>query len=654
MTAPRNDVESLVQQIDQELDRLEKLSRARPPESEFFAQITQSVSAVLSTDLVTIVQLSGSRFVSVANLQSTPWPLQMNGDLQKLLTQHLAQTDSKQNQHNKNANDTTAFELDFNGVQHQVISSRVGIGDSLWGAVLIAFSDEVDPLIARGCREFMSAVREIFEDYLVRVEPQENAESDRLLGLAKNVHSSLELEKVAHQVAAETRDLVDADRVWLSQFCGNRSRVVAISGVETHQRKAPTVVYLQRLIERIGSTGVSFWYDGSVDAVDETVRPALIEYLNESPKTASLAIVPLAKGPNEKFRFALAIEFLRPCEIPTVVRKINRLVPHADAALANSARFESIPFRFLAHLMPANWTGRGGFKFFVTIALLCLFGGLIVAGLIIPADLEIPIRGEIRPQIENRIFATHDGVIQSVEVKHGQDVSPGDTLVTLRSPDLDLELQRIAGELATTQQKREALQFAINQQTGTSDTDLRAQNQMAAEIKDLELRAKNLVKIYDLLEEQRDELEITSPIKGSVVTWEVRNLLQLRPIKSGDMLMTVSDLDGPWRLVLQVADSDVGHVLRAENESAGPLRLDYCVSSDAKTKFQATVTKIALETQGSADELPYVDIVGEFDGEHPRGHSGNTVVGRIHCGQQPVLFVWFRQVIEAVQRRFFW
>ncbi|MFT7639190.1 MAG: hypothetical protein ACI9G1_000921, partial [Pirellulaceae bacterium] len=531
--------------------------------------------------------------------------------------------------------------------------SKVALSGAIWGALLVAFNDDIDPLIARGCREFLTAVGEVLEEYLHKSETHDNDEEDRLLRLTQDIHSSLELEKVAHQIAAETRDVVEADRVWLCRFRGRRSRVVAVGGVDAHQHKAPTVVYLQRLIDRIGRTGPTFWYDGSVDEVDDSLQQPVVDYLNESPKTMSLAIIPMVKA-NGGSRFVLVIEFLRPCDVPTVVRRINRLIPHAESALANAVHYESIPLRSLAHLMPANWSSRTGLRLFIGSLLLCIFGGLIVAGLVIPADLEISVRGEIRPQIESRIYATHDSVIQSVEVKHGRLVQRGDELVTLRAPDLDLEMQKVAGELETAQEKREALQFAINQQTGTSDSAQRAQNQMAADVKELELRAKNLVKIYEMLKQQRDELVIKSPIAGSVVTWEVRNLLQLRPIKSGDMLMTVADLEGPWHLALQVADSDVGHVLRAERDSADPLRLDYCVASDPKTKYRAMVSQIAMETQGSASELPYVDIVANFDGDRPRGHSGNTVVGRIHCGRQPLLYVWFREIIEAVQRRFFW
>ena len=644
MTTPQNDVESLVQKIDQELDRLDVVSRQGLAESEFFPQVTKSVASVLSAESVSIAQSTpDARFVSVGAFQaSNSSPLALKGELQSGLRKLVGSAGSP------------SVKIDVRDSSCEIIAARISVGGNGWGALLVALSGEVDPLMARGCREFLVAVCEIIEDYLVRVVPRESDESDRLLSLAKNVHSSLKLEKVGHQIASETRDVVDADRVCVCKFRGRRSRVMAVGGLDSQQSKSPTLVYLQQLIDRVVATGTSFWYDGVIDDVDEALRPVLAEYLAESPKTRSIAVIPLVKITDSVYRFALVVEFLRQCDVPQVVRRINRLVPHAEAALSNSAQYESIPFRFLAPLVPSNWTARFGLKVVLSGFLLLALVGLIIAGMVIPADLEIPVRGEIRPANEKRIFASHDGVIQKVSVQHGQRVEADTLLVTLRAPDLDLELQRVSGELETTQQKQEALQFAINQQTGTGEAALRSQNQMAAEIKELELRGKNLVKIYSMLEAQRDDLEIKSPIAGSVVTWEVRDLLQLRPVRNGDVLMTVADLDGPWRLDLQVADGDIGHVLRTQRESQKPLQLDYCVSSDPEQKYTATVASIALETQGSVGELPYVDIVGEFEGDHPRSHSGNTVVGRIHCGQRPLLWVWFREIIEAVQRRFYW
>ena len=52
-----------------------------------------------------------------------------------------------------------------------------------------------------------------------------------------------------------------------------------------------------------------------------------------------------------------------------------------------------------------------------------------------------------------------------------------------------------------------------------------------------------------------------SPLTGAVVTWNVRQLLEARPVQKGQALMQVADLTGPWVLEIEVPDDRIGHVL---------------------------------------------------------------------------------------------
>src|SRR5205085_11600542 len=66
-----------------------------------------------------------------------------------------------------------------------------------------------------------------------------------------------------------------------------------------------------------------------------------------------------------------------------------------------------------------------------------------------------------------------------------------------------------------------------------------------------------------LLDEQQDALTIRSPIAGRILTWDLPQLLQNRPVQRGQVLMTVAETEGPWVLELHVPEKHVGALVSA-------------------------------------------------------------------------------------------
>ena len=65
----------------------------------------------------------------------------------------------------------------------------------------------------------------------------------------------------------------------------------------------------------------------------------------------------------------------------------------------------------------------------------------------------------------------------------------------------------------------------------------------------------------ELLQHERDQLIVTSPIAGRVLTWDVGHQLLARPVERGEALVTVADLSADWQLELDVPDDRIGYVL---------------------------------------------------------------------------------------------
>ena len=49
-----------------------------------------------------------------------------------------------------------------------------------------------------------------------------------------------------------------------------------------------------------------------------------------------------------------------------------------------------------------------------------------------------------------------------------------------------------------------------------------------------------------------------------MLTWNVQQLLEDRPVGRGQILLTIGDLSGPWEVKLHIPDRQTGHVLAAQ------------------------------------------------------------------------------------------
>jgi multidrug efflux pump subunit AcrA (membrane-fusion protein) len=188
-------------------------------------------------------------------------------------------------------------------------------------------------------------------------------------------------------------------------------------------------------------------------------------------------------------------------------------------------------------------------------------------------------------------------------------------------------------------------------QTGReTDEDRRRHSQLTAEAEELEALAASLEEQYQILQEQRARLEVRSPIEGEVLTWDLKKRLEARPVTRGQILTTVADLDGPWRLELRVPDRRIGHVLAAQAEVGERLAVSFVLATDPSRRFRGEVrelgTRAEVDESGEAFVLATVDIDRD---RVPNLVPGATVVSKIQCGRRPIGYVWLHDVIDAVR-----
>ncbi|MEM9411746.1 MAG: hypothetical protein AAGA30_11575, partial [Planctomycetota bacterium] len=120
------------------------------------------------------------------------------------------------------------------------------------------------PELRRVFLDLAEAVAEIatkFENYLSISDSQKKfSRLESYVQFLNHAHSSLELEEVAHHIVNGSRQLLDADRVWLFDG-GKRQRPICCSGVSQINQQSKSVLQLKNLVASCSKLNSEFrWY----------------------------------------------------------------------------------------------------------------------------------------------------------------------------------------------------------------------------------------------------------------------------------------------------------------------------------------------------------------------------------------------------------
>lgn len=197
-------------------------------------------------------------------------------------------------------------------------------------------------------------------------------------------------------------------------------------------------------------------------------------------------------------------------------------------------------------------------------AFLALCGLVILAGLLIPAPLTSRIEGVVWLGESSRVYARVDGVVEQVQVRSGDSVRDGETVLQLRNDDLKLELLQAKLTLEELETQRYVALERSRADESRVESDI---NQALATVADLE--------------EKQRLLNVTTLAPGRMVFSEQARLEE-KHVRSGDVVGFVLNNDQP--LVRAVIDQQ--HVHRLERET---LNAEVVLSDQPGRIFTATL-----------------------------------------------------------------
>jgi multidrug efflux pump subunit AcrA (membrane-fusion protein) len=503
------------------------------------------------------------------------------------------------------------------------------------------------------------------------------------------VHRSLDVNETAYTVVNDGRALTECDRLTLLACGEERCRTLAVSGAVTWDSRSDIVSRLGQLasvvaalrtplvfpaidrhvvgsgktpreaaqddVSRSGANAGGSSADRPrampSDALPPEIRDPLLAYLDTSG-AKSLAVVPLiapstssADLPAAPAGVLVAEQFIAEIDSPTYER-LALVAEHVAPALENARRYHRAPW--LALIGEQRWQKMTGGR---SRLRLWLYAAAAVFALawIIPAPYEIEARGELQPRVRSEIFATDDAIVEELKVDHGDRVEAGQVLAILRNPQLDLEQKRVTGELQTTNERLAAVQAARVELAVEAAGRPAGAARLSGEEAGLRSLLTSLERQAKLLDEQQAALTVRSPISGRVLTWDLPQLLQSRPVQRGQVLLTVADPEGAWVVELHVPEKRVGALIRAQQGGEPRLPVTFILATDSGRKHYAAIDKVAASVepvQGNEPSVLVTVAVKRDELTDPRPGAG--VTGHVSCGWRPLAYVWLHDLIDAV------
>ncbi|HEY8153339.1 MAG TPA: HlyD family efflux transporter periplasmic adaptor subunit, partial [Myxococcota bacterium] len=235
-------------------------------------------------------------------------------------------------------------------------------------------------------------------------------------------------------------------------------------------------------------------------------------------------------------------------------------------------------------------------------------------------EYRVTAKAELEAEFLRTAVAPFSSYLAEAFVRAGDRVRAGDLLARLDDRELRLEQRRLASELAQYErQGREAL----------ADRD-------AAQVRILAAEADQARAQLALIEHQLQQLEVRTPIDGSVVSGDLSQALGA-PFERGDVFFEIAPLED-YRLVLKVDESDIRGLTTGITGSA-----ILASSPDEPLPFEVvTITPVSSAEEGGN----FFRVEGRLAETPPRLQPGMEGVGKIDLGRRNLVWIWTHKAID--------
>lgn len=663
------------EQLDQMLDELEELARSDVSSSQFLTVLLERLSSAVSAQRAAVMLLAdGEQW----------WPLASIGqsagaaEVEQAIAHQLGQVRGAKR---------TSMTGSCAGAAWMAVPLRPGSFDK--GYLLVTYAASLPQSAVGGLVELLAAFAEVIQIHQQRqLEDFMDRTWDQVQGLCLQLSQASDHERAAAcLVDCLARSLGAARVSVLHSTTRAAPRVRAVSGIPKFNASADAIRGLQAIAAQLQCTGKPLLRQqpSQSNSMSQAMPASEAEAASDAETAIaadgcfanllglrlaahSTAVSPsnakAKRGPPGPVTW-LIIEYQTHADMIRSVARLPYVLPAVAVAWEQQLRWLGLPKlarKFAFGPIPAFQSRLRRLTWPLLIAVLLL----AVWVLRLPYPLTIQAEGVYQPVISRAIYAADDGYVEELLVEDGGTVAAGDPLVRLRAPALELRIEQVSGELRGVTEETSGIRIAINQLDPDVAEALSNQSRLASKIIELETKHEYLQRQLEMLQTQREDLLLRSPIAGTVVAKDLQRHLAARPVRRGDTLFSIVDLGGPWQVSVQVADRDVAYLREhyqpyqpvdqrdGPDNSSGMIdsSITFTLTSNPAERWSARVRWIAEHVENRQGQGGYVEVRADVDSSQQTGaHAGAGVHAFFACGSQPLWFVWSRPLVEAVQRK---
>ena len=624
--------------IDGFLEELAELVDARPIKTEFRAGLISCISAHLHCVAAII------------------WVQDQSGSFQAAA--HFGLAAAGQPETVKGSDDASGFLrglLNCDGIQEVINSAEVDGrsavavlgrklgGGSSAGECLQIFC-ESDALAEY--RDLLQTAGMLLDDYYRQSRLDELELLPPILSeftvLSAELQRSASREEIAFTLVNGLRRFLRSDRVSLLRSISHSFQVTHVSGVEELSSRSSQLRALVPLVDALeGSTNPILLteIESTQDADSNAALAVAATHYRQQNHPVEVLLIPFNHSQSERLRTALVVEwYSKPPDRDTRyrVRLIESTISGTEARLhaASQTRMSRL-FRPDGPFNRRRMLGVG-------------FGLILLTLLLLPVPFRVQAEGELLPHDVRDVFSTEVGTVGGIKVTSDALVHEGEVLLRVESPELQLEFERLQGRVLATQERLRSLRASrlLNSQESPDSTST------LPRIEEAELQAEldGLIQQRSILTARIRQLDVTSPIDGLVLTWDVKRKLEERPVQPGQVLLTIANPDGSWEGHLRIPVKHLGYVTDAQSAADGPLPVELTSDAGQPIPVSAVLARISSSANQMDDGQSYVKaVVVITDGEIGDLRPGSTLRASIKCGRRALGFVWFHDVFAYLR-----
>ena len=444
-------------------------------------------------------------------------------------------------------------------------------------------------------------------------------ELDALLAVSREITSTLDLDKVMRTIVNATSALIQYDRCAIAILQRGKLRVGAVSGAAEVDRKNPSVLRTEALLEWVFFGGANVAVTRREDGTIATDRPETEEkfraFFSESGRNAFYGV--LLEDDEGKLG-VLGFESTKPLEFDSETRDLLQiLVNQATVAVRNAQLYQQVPLPgFLRPLaertrklreQPGNRTRRWALGSAAALVLLA----------VLPWNVRVSGPARVVPGRRIPVTAAVEGVVESVAHREGDAVPAGTVIATLRDDAYRAAMveARAAEQIADAEVSRHR-----------AEGNAPALFQAAARRDEMRARAA-------LAEEKLERTRLRAPEAGVILTPRLEERVgQLLP--AGAEFAVLAE---PSAVLIEVAVPERDASLLAAGQ-----KIDVKVNSYPYRTFPGTVVHLGAAVREEGEER---FVIAEARVENAAGLLRPGMLGKakVSTGTQRLLRVLLRK-----------